>query len=382
MTEPLDQGPLVAALADTRKPLAQARGLPGACYTAEAVHAVEQERLFPAAWLALAREADLPAAGSFVTRVLGRERILIVRGEDGKLRAFYNVCRHRGSRLVEEESGCLRAIVCPYHAWSYALDGRLRHAPRLDTAGATEALALVEMPLGLAAGFVFVNADARAAPLDQALAGLPDWSRFRLDALERVRSLDYRVAANWKLVCENYSECYHCARAHPQLDRLSELESGGFEAAACFNGGPMRLRAGFDTLSTSGRSTWPRLDAAASDEQAALVHYALVYPNLMLGIHPDYLSVHTAWPLDAMSCSVRCELFVAPEALALPGFDPAEVVDFWDLTNTQDWALCERVQRAAGSRGNRPGPYHPAERCVHAFDRWYAEWLADALSAP
>ncbi len=382
MADSPDLAPLIAALADTRKPLAHARGLPGACYVAGAIHAAEQEQLFAASWLAIAREADLPDAGSFVTRPVGAERKLIVRGDDGVLRAIYNVCRHRGSRLVEAESGQLRgAIACPYHAWSYALDGRLRHAPRLDTAGQADALALVQLPLGLKVGFVFVNADAQAAPLDQALAGLPDWSRFRLDTLRRVRSLDYRVAANWKLVCENYSECYHCPRAHPQLDRLSELESGGFESGPGFNGGPMRLRAGFDTLSTSGRSAWPRLDAAAGPGEAPLVHYALIYPNLMLGIHPDYLSVHTVWPLDAASCRVRCEILVAPETLALPGFDPTEVVDFWDLTNTQDWALCERVQRAAGSRGYRPGPYHAAERCVHAFDRWYAEWLARTLGS-
>ena len=131
MADSLDLGPLIAALADTRKPLAHARGLPGACYVPTAIHAAEQEQLFAASWLAIAREADLPDAGSFVTRPVGAERILIVRGDDGVLRAFYNVCRHRGSRLVEAESGQLRgAIACPYHPWSYAVDGRQRQAPR------------------------------------------------------------------------------------------------------------------------------------------------------------------------------------------------------------------------------------------------------------
>src|SRR5690606_25829202 len=143
-----------------------------------------------------AREEDLPEPGSFVTRAIGPERVLIVRGADGVLRAFYNVCRHRGARLVEEESGTLRgAIACPYHAWTYELDGQLRQAPRMDLAGRAERLALIGMPLGTAHGFVFVCCDPDAEPLDRALADLPDWSRFGLGRLRRVRALEYAVAA-------------------------------------------------------------------------------------------------------------------------------------------------------------------------------------------
>jgi Rieske 2Fe-2S family protein len=373
---------LSAALRATCKPLDQARTLPGVCYTEAAIHTLEQERLFAASWLAMAREEDLPAAGSFVTCTLGRERILVVRAEDATLRAFYNVCRHRGSRLVEEASGTLKgAVVCPYHAWSYRLDGRLRHAPQFDPGEAAGPLALIELPLALWAGFVMVNPAGNAAPFGQAPGALPDWSRFGLERLRRACALDYAVHANWKLVCENYSECYHCPRAHPQLDRLCERSAGGFEAGAGYNGGPMQLRAGVDTLSSSGRSAWPRLDPDAHGDAARLVHYALVYPNLMLGVHPDYLTVHTVWPESASACRVRCEVFVTPEALAQPQFDPAGVVEFWELTNRQDWALCERVQRGAGSRGCVPGPYQASERCVHAFDRWYAQWLAGNMDA-
>jgi glycine betaine catabolism A len=382
MADLFDRQALANSLRATRLPLADARTLPAQCYTSSAIHALEQEQLFARNWLAVARDEDLPDPGSFVTRDIGAERILVVRGHEGALRAFYNVCRHRGSRLVEGPSGRLRgAIACPYHSWSYELDGRLRHAPHMDTSGQDETYALVNFPLTLRDGFVFVNLDAATAPLHDALSDLPDWSRFRLDALRRVRTLEYRIAANWKLVCENYSECYHCPRAHPQLDRLSVLSSGGFEEGHSFNGGPMHLRTGFDTLSTSGRSNWPRLQRCATSDSERLVHYYLVYPNLMLGIHPDYLSAHSVWPLSPSECRVVCEIFVAPEALVLPGFGVAEVIEFWDLTNTQDWTLCERVQRGVASRGYRSGPYAPSERCVHAFDRWYAGWLAGVLDA-
>jgi Rieske 2Fe-2S family protein len=241
---------------------------------------------------------------------------------------------------------------------------------------------LVPAPLALLDGFVFVNVDREAPALESQLADLPDWSRFGLDSLSQVRSLEYQVAANWKLICENYSECYHCPRAHPQLDRLCELDSGGFEQGRGFNGGPMRLRAGFDTLSMSGCSTWPRLGSMGCGGDERLVHYYLVYPNLMLGMHPDYLTVHTVWPVSAAVSRVSCGIFVPRETLALLGFDPAPVIDFWELTNTQDWALCERVQRGVASRGYRPGPYAASERCVHAFDAWYAQWLASILVNP
>lgn len=369
---------LSQALARTLEPLEQARTLPRACYTDPAILQLEWKALFGRHWLALARATDLPRAGSYVTSEIGTERVLVVRAHDRELRAFYNVCRHRGARLVADASGQLRSgIVCPYHAWSYGFDGRFRHADGIDPAAGERDL--LGLPLAERAGFVFVAFDPQAHPLATALADLPDFSRFGLERLQRVRALDYQVAANWKLVCENYSECYHCTRVHPQLDRLCELSAGGFEAGACFNGGPMQLRAGFDTLSMSGHSRSPRLNQE-SPADARLVYYYLVYPNLMLGLHPDYLSVHTVWPVAVDACRVRCEILVPPQALEEPGFDAAEVASFWDLTNRQDWALCERVQRGAGSQGYRPGPYHPAERCVHAFDRWYARWLLAAAS--
>lgn len=375
-----DRRELIAALAESTRPLDSARTLPRAVYTAPEVLAVEWRELFGRAWLAVARERDLPESGCFVTHEVGAERILLVRGMDRRLRALFNVCRHRGARLVEEPAGRLRdAIACPYHAWTYGLDGRYLRAPRTDTPLAPD-LDLTVLPLTVRDGFVFINLDPAAPPLAVAHAGLPDFGAFRLGELRRAHRIDYRVEANWKIVAENYSECYHCPLVHPQLSRIADLSSGGFEDGACFNGGPMRLRTGFDTMSLSGRSARAPLRPAAGDE-SSLVHYYLVYPNLMLGLHPDYVLVHTVWPLTAEHSRVVCEWLFAPETLDTPGFDPTDAIEFWDLTNRQDWALCERVQRGAGSRGNVPGPFHPSERCVHAFDRWYGQWLSAALES-
>jgi Rieske 2Fe-2S family protein len=375
-------GVATTQLQDTMRPLAQARTLPRAVYTDAAILDLEQRALFGRRWLAIAREEDLPEPGSFVTHEIGAERVLVVRGADDRLRAFFNVCRHRGARIVEEAAGRLRggAIACPYHAWAYALDGSFLRAPRIEDMGGTGDLGLVAMPLATRDGFVFVNLDREAPAFERSMADLPDLRVWRLAQLRRVHRIEYEVAANWKIVCENYSECYHCPLVHPQLNRISDLSSGGFESGPSFNGGPMRLRVGYTTMSTTGRSPWPRIDGAAVHE-AGLVAYYLVHPNLMLGLHPDYLLTHTAWPLGTDRTRVVCEWFFPPGTIAQAGFDPSGAVEFWDLTNRQDWALCGRVQSGAHSRGYSPGPYHPSERCVHAYDAWYAQWLAGELQA-
>jgi len=376
----LDPAQMLAALARTAAPLDAASTLPGVVYTEASILACERHALFGRMWLAAAREEDLPEPGSFVTLEVSGERIFIVRGEDARLRAFFNVCRHRGSRLIDEERGRLRGVIaCPYHAWTYGLDGRFRRAPRSELQSQEDALGLVALPLALRDGFVYVALDRDAPPLAVQLADLPEFAPYRLHMLKRARRMEYEVAANWKIVCENYSECYHCPLVHPQLNRIADLNAGGFETGACYNGGPMQLRPGYTTLSMSGTGGGKLLRDDGSGE-SGLVHYYIVYPNLMLGLHPDYLLTHTVWPLAPGRSRVVCELYFRPESLADAAFDASGAIEFWDLTNRQDWALCERVQQGSASRGYVPGPYHASERCVHAFDRWYARWLISQYS--
>jgi Rieske 2Fe-2S family protein len=379
MKDPMET--LRAALAATARPLAEARTLPRAVYTSAEILALEHRALFARMWLAVGREEDLDGAGSFLTHPIGDERILVVRGEDGVLRGFFNVCRHRGARLVEDVCGRLRgALTCPYHAWTYALDGRLLRAPRAEAGFRPEDFPLVPVRLETRDGFVFVNLDRQAPAIGESLADLPDFARYRLGELRRARRVEYTVEANWKVIAENYSECYHCPGVHPQLSRISDLAAGGFETGRSFSGGPMQLRAGFDTMSMSGKTPLAPIPGLAGDDLRR-INYYLVYPNLMLGLHPQYALVHQAWPLGPDRTRVTCEWLFPASSLAAPGFDPADMVEFWDLTNRQDWALCERVQRGAASAGCLPGPYHPSERCVHAFDKWYAEALAPHLGA-
>jgi Rieske 2Fe-2S family protein len=237
-----------------------------------------------------------------------------------------------------------------------------------------DGFALVPVRLEVFHGFLFANLDDHAVPLAAQFADLPDLTRFRIGELVRGKRIEYDVHANWKLLCENYSECYHCPGAHPQLHRISEpmpRSARKSEVGACFNGGPMQLREGIDTMSMSGRSSLPTIPGL-SHEDTRYVHYYVVYPNMFLSPHPDYVLTHTAWPVSPERTHVICEWLFTKEAVNAEDFDPSDVVEFWDVTNRQDWALCERVQASVTSLGFRQGPYQPTEDCVHTFDSWYA----------
>ena len=381
-TPGVGQSALSAALALTRRPFAEARTLPAEAYASETVFRLEQQAIFGKSWVCAGREADIPSPGDFFVQPIASDSVIVVRGADRRVRAFFNVCRHRGSRLVEVPSGnALKRILCPYHAWSYELDGSVQNAPQMGEGFRKGEFSLVPVRLGIHEGFIFLNLDESAPPLERYLADLPDFSRFRMPELRCGRRIEYEVAANWKLVCENYSECYHCAGVHPQLVRISDLIGRGErrqEIGACFNGGPMLMRDGVETMSMSGKSTVPGLPGL-SEQDHRYVYYYVVYPNLLLSPHPDYVLTHTAWPLAPNRTRVVCEWLFTQEAMADENFDASDMVEFWDVTNRQDWGLCERVQLAAASRGFRQGPYQATEDCVHTFDCWYADRISPYL---
>lgn len=382
---------LLPQLAATQRPLTQARTLPGAVFRDAGLFHLEQAYLFDGAWHAVARAEDLPGAGAFRRVTVQGEDVLLTRDADSRLHAHYNVCLHRGSRLVDARAGTLEHIRCPYHAWCYALDGRLTHVPRAERP-------LVEGPAGNASGtprlarvgvsewggYVFVNLRETAEPPPACWPDLPSLNAYRMDTLRRAHREVYEVRANWKLIAQNYSECYHCAVAHPQLVRISQDAPRDDPAAAAAvvvgdtcNGGPMMLREGVQTMSMSGRAALPTV-ARLDEAERRLVHYYLVYPNLLLSPHPDYVLVHTLTPLAPDRTRVSCDWLVAPAGLACTDA-VADVVDFWHATNRQDWVLCERNQAGVASRGYAPGTYHPSEACVHAFDRWYAREMSRVL---
>ncbi|MGH9461937.1 MAG: aromatic ring-hydroxylating oxygenase subunit alpha [Vicinamibacteria bacterium] len=362
----------------TSKPFEQASTLPGEVYRSREMLATELDRIYGGMWLAVGREEDLPAPGSCITREIGTESVLLLRDDDGVARAFHNVCRHRGTRLVPTpEAEKLERIQCPYHAWTYRLDGKLAAAPLMEsTPGfAKEDYPLVSVNLETWEGFFFVNLDEDAPSLKSQLDGLPDLTRFHLSSLRRGNKIAYDVAANWKIIGENYNECYHCAHVHPQLQRVTHYLGGGrSRSGPNFTGGPMTLNQDCTTMTMSGtsrRPPFPDLDP----EDYRNVRYFHLFPNLLLSLLPDYVITHTVWPRDTNHSQVVCEWFFSSEAIAGEDFDARDAVEFWDLTNRQDWVLCENVQKGVQSKAYRPGRYQAVERCVYDFDRWYLEYM-------
>ena len=371
-----------AELEATLRPFAEARPLAGPPYRDPRIFAAEVETLFLKMWVCVGHQSHLGSSGDYLMRELGDESVIVTRGADGSIRAFYNVCRHRGTRLLDDGAGTgLDCIRCPYHSWAYGLDGSLIVAPLMDEVDGFD-----KADYGLTAvrcetwnGFLFVNFDPDAAALAECLADFPDFSRFSMDRMGLGATHEYEVAANWKLVCENYGECYHCPTNHPQLNPVSHYRSGGdsFEGEY-FCGGPMRLNDGCATMTMSGQTNREPIEGLEPDD-LRLVQYFNIYPSFLLSIHPDYVLTHTIWPLASDRSIIRCEWLFAPEAMDRGDFDPSDAVDFWHLTNEQDWAICERAQKGVRSRAYRPGRYQGLEKTIYFFDNWYLRSMETAL---
>jgi Rieske 2Fe-2S family protein len=354
----------------------QVRTLPGAYYTSEALHAKEKERIFAQRWVCVGRAEQIPDPGDYFLAEVAGESLIVVRAADGP-HAFFNVCRHRGTRLCEPSSGRVSGTIqCPYHGWTYALDGRLLGAPHMsDTPGFDKA----EFPLHAAAlatweGFLFVNLQPRPPALETALAPLLGrFAAWRLGDLRARHRTEYDVRANWKLFFQNFSECYHCPRIHPELTRLSDYRSGANDLTeGPILGGYMTIDPPGDSLTLSGRAACPPLGGplAADDRR---VYYYSVFPNLFLTLLPDYVMWHTLWPVAVDRTRIVCEWLFAPEADPAAGDGPQDAIAFWDRTNRQDWHICERAQQGVSSRAYTPGPYAVQESLLAAFDR---EFLA------
>jgi Rieske 2Fe-2S family protein len=351
------------------RPFGQSRMLPRDAYTSPRVFAFEQERFFAGSWTCVGREGDLEATGDQRAVRVGGAGVLLVRGTDGRARAFANTCRHRGHELLGVgEQTTRRTVLCPYHAWTYDLDGSLRVAPgfRDHTVLRPGEHGLVELPLESWHGFLFVNGSGDAPPFAEHVGALDELvAPYQPERLVPLASHAYDLACNWKVVLENYHECYHCPLIHPELCQVSPPASGdNFELDGAWVGGTMDLKDHAATMSLDGHSDGvpiPGLDA----ERLRTVAYLGLFPNLLLSLHPDYLMTHLVEPLGPDLSHVVCTWYFPPEATGRPGFDPAYAVEFWDRTNRQDWAACESVQRGMASPHFRPGPLAPAEDAVY-----------------
>ena len=371
------------ALKATAADFERANTPPGRLFWDTDLYQRDLDEIFARHWLCVGHRSRLAEAGDFFVVDVGADSVIVVLGNDGEARAFLNVCRHRGTRISNEQSGRCRGFLCPYHAWHYGLDGKLKRAPLMeDVAGFdTDDYPLIAVDIDSIFGFLFINLSADAAPLADAFADFPDVSRYALPDLTRVAHHEYEVDANWKLICENYHECYHCQIAHPQLHRISNYGdlSNGSAYGQLFIGGPMAIRDGFNTMTISGKTDREPF-AGCDGDDLKTVHYFNLLPNFLLSIAPDYVLTHHIWPRGPEHVFIESEWFFSADQVAADSFDPSDAIEFWDTTNLQDWKLCENALRGLKSRGHIPGRYQSGEDCTHRFHRWYIQTMFPDLA--
>lgn len=379
---PLDLAQVERSLA----PFGRSRNLPQEAYTSPEVYQWELENLWAASWICLGRADDLAQPGDQKALRIAGDGILLVRGEDDVVRSFVNTCRHRAHELLAPDTCAhARTIRCPYHAWTYALDGALKVAPRSGEIPGFDPTehGLVAVRTEVWHGWVFVNATGDAPPLAEWLGELEGQViPYEPERLRQGASKSYEVQANWKLVHENYHECYHCPSIHPELCRVTPHESGrNPNRSGMFIGGLMDLAPHAVTMSLDGLSDGSPL-RGLSGQQLRQVEYYGIIPNLFVALHPDYVLTHRVEPLAPDRVRIECQWLFPPEALESTRFSAKYAFDFWDLTNQQDWRALEAVQRGVSSRGYIPGPLAQKEDGVYQFVHRIARAYLDGRFNP
>ena len=332
-------------------------------------------------WIAVAREEEIAQPGDWRALRIGSQSIVIVKGANGGVRAFHNVCRHRGSVLCTGEKGSFprKRIVCPYHAWTYDLEGRLVATPRRME---TPDFQPQDFPLhGVAAacwgGFVFVHLGT-PRPLAESLANLPErFERYRFPELRIGKRIVLDVQANWKALAENFSECFHCPPVHPEFCRIvtAYQDAGAWGLRGVAETRP-EYKPGAQTLTLDGTSRIPPIEGLREEERKNLYAADMVLPNLFLNVHPDYVNSQLMFPTGPESVRMVYDWLFEPRHLPLAEEDLLHYVALWDLTNRQDARNCEWQQQGMQSRAFGHGVYVPQEFDAHRFAQWVRAGLA------
>lgn len=354
-------------------------------YNSHETFASERDVIFKATWLCVARASRLSKPGNFIRVDVAGESVLLVRNRDGEVRALLNLCRHRGSLLSAEEAGNFgRSIRCRYHSWTFDLNGRLVAAPYFDelesaaregrdlyTASATEWL-----------GYIWVNLDPHAEPLEtqiepllhERFGGENIISKYAVENLMVAHTVTYDVAANWKLIFENFSECYHCPTMHPELCAAVPQFRTGYGTVSGPAGQGAELAPGVAGFSLSGLATAEPLPGLDSVDER-MFYGVLLWPSVSLNFAPDHTLCMRIEPLAPDRTRVVAEWLFHPDAVTKQDFDPTDAVQLFDVTNQQDFEVIELVQR--GTRSSRfEQVYSPHEHLIGQFHDWVDNAMA------
>ena len=358
--------------------------LPGSAYSDPELFAREQELIFERMWFCAASSADIGKAGSFRTVQIGRESILLTRSRKGEARGYFNICRHRGAKLCTEESGeGARSFQCPYHAWTYDLEGKLIAAPNLtkmpDIDRFDYGLRKVHVREWL--GYVWVSLAEEPLPFEETVIGdvrtrlgdIESLEHYGVENLALGKRITYDVKANWKLIIENFMECYHCATIHPELTEVLPEFADGL-AAQFFVGHGAEFGEHIEGFTVDGSQGHERLPGVAADQDRR--YYAVtVRPQVFLNMVPDHVIVHRMYPLAPDHTVVECDWLFLPEVVE-GGADLSKSVELFHRVNQQDFEACERCQAATNSRVYADGGVLvPSEHHIADFHTWVLDQL-------
>ena len=368
-----------------KNPIEYAYTLPEKFYISDKIYLKELDVFFYNSWLCVGRAEQIHEPGDFFTKKIGDESIIIIRNKENNLQAFYNVCRHRGSRILLQEDGKRSCLKCPYHGWEYGLDGSLINAPNMeDTPDFNmKNYNLVSIKLDIWENFIFINMGNNTQSLLEYLSDIPDRvKQYRMVDLRLGIRKIYNINANWKLLEENFLECYHCPEIHPHLVNViysQNQQNPEMNPKGPWIGGWMDFYKGVTSVSQSGNRVAPPIKDLPKEDLHRGTYFS-IFPNLWLSLHPDHVMVHTVWPEGLKKTKIICEWYFEKSALDSENFDSSDVVNFDDQVNLQDWNICEIVQQNLGSKGYRRGRFSVHERSVPAWDRYYLKKLSQGLN--
>jgi glycine betaine catabolism A len=374
-------------LRNDREPWRPRPTLGGDDYTSAEVYQQEREKIWWGDWVCAGRTEEVANAGDYIVRDIAGESILITRDQDGELHAFYNVCSHRGTKFVDDIEGTgnvRKAFVCPYHAWTYDLTGRLIGTPNVkeDELFDRAAYPLHAVTIDSYAGFLFVNLSGEPRPLREALTdgaeSITVFERFKMDELRIGARIVYEVEANWKIVVENYNECLHCPQIHPELVQVVPLFRFGEVWDEEIRDDGNRMVEGATSFTISGTSELPKLPGL-QPEDYEMYYGSYEFPNLMLNLHPDCGMYYIAYPKGPNHTTVVSEFLFRPETIEGDHFKPEPVIELWDLISRQDWEVCQRAQTGVGSRSFTTGIYPRQDRFLYWFNEEYRLAMGRAL---
>jgi glycine betaine catabolism A len=377
--------------------------LPQAFYADPELFAFDLSEVFGRSWLLIGFESELPEAGSYMAVTIGLSSVLVVRGRDAVIRGFHNTCRHRGSQLCAEGRGRSTKLICPYHKWTYELDGRLIGAARMPSDFRMADHGLLPVQVELVAGCIYVALTSAAPAFTPFRAALePRLGAYRLADAKVAFQSTLIEKANWKLVMENARECYHCATSHPELklaypitygsavgkDRLEynqqlaqRVERLGLSTAEAYGSWwhveRYPLNPGMESISPDGKPVVTRRLIGLEDKEIGGLWWAM-QPHTFCHALSDYAFMFSVIPVGPQETRVDSKWLVHKDAVEGVDYTIESLTETWTKTNLQDRELAENNQRGVNDIGYVPGPYSLDEDFVVRFGDWYRAMVLSA----